>query len=129
MLLLAFIIVLCYGATLNYMSTTSGTYDDPLNRTLLLIPGANTTFWQTLHFVLYFIIGLYCPNCDMIVIITSILWEVFEWFMGQVTPPIIRTDSNGCTEEVQWWQGHWSDIFYNLSGFYSAKLAGMLRIC
>lgn len=83
------------------------------------------SWWPVTHFVLYFILGLLFPDCDLIIIIVSFLWEAFEEFLGRfLYDNDIKMPFQDGTYEVQykrWWRGSWFDILYNLSGYYSAK--------
>ena len=45
-----------------------------------IIFGGCVDYWHISHFILWFIVGKLSPNYHFIVILVSILWELFEHF-------------------------------------------------
>lgn len=78
--------------------------------------------WPISHFILYFVIGLFFPNCDFVVILVSVLWELYEQIMKNYNANKDVGDK-GTVYTGSWWQGNLYDIFINLLGFYFGKLA------
>ena len=85
----------------------------------------NITIWAISHFTLYFILGLLFPECDLIIIFVSFLWEGIEEFLGHVFENnSIVMPFNKIQKDVKykrWWHGSLRDVLYNLSGYYLAK--------
>lgn len=109
-----------------YLKTHSVNSNDWLGKGLSAVPGSGTTFWELTHLVLFFVLGFIFPFCDAIVIAIGALWEMIEHFLGLNFSPIIRLDSNGNSERVQWWYGSAVDIAVNIVGFYIGKSIRLL---
>jgi VanZ family protein len=65
-----------------------------------------STFWVITHFILYFILGLICPNRWIFIIITIIIWEVYEL--------IKSIKNNWYNEKVK----KIFDVIADISGYY-----------
>jgi hypothetical protein len=97
-------------------------HSDLLNIKLLTFIDTSFTIWTLCHFVLYFILGYYFPNCASIIIVIGIIWEIIEQSLGYVFPKIYVRQSNGEVKSVRWWNGSVFDIFVNTLGFYCGKM-------
>lgn len=93
---------------------------DYLNVNLFEIPGCGYYGgWALSHFISYFILGLLFPDCDLLIIVTSIIWEVFEEIIFHTCKFSIK--NSGQYGDDRWGSGKVSDIFFNLAGFYLGK--------
>jgi hypothetical protein len=84
------------------------------------------SYWPISHFVFYFILGLFFPQCGLIAMTLGVLWEIFETLFGRVMEgvsqnPTPTNDSANVEYNGQWMTGSLKDILFNFAGFYSAK--------
>jgi len=94
------------------------------------------SMWPISHFILYFILGLLFPECDVLVLGLGILWEVFEGVFGTFENKL-RNSGSEKVKHVEysnsWWLGSYKDILFNFAGFYTAKfllhVTGKRKIC
>ncbi len=85
------------------------------------------SWWPISHFVLFFFLGVFFPDCDVPVLLAGILWEgvetVLSWTTDNKNYQAMRTSSK---IEVQysktWWAGSFKDIIFNFAGFYTGKI-------
>lgn len=78
--------------------------------------------WSIAHFVTYLVAGYNFPDKKIIFIITSIVWELFETFLGTKYGKNFVIGVGDCslstdTKEL-WWYGRLSDIIVNIVGLY-----------
>jgi len=78
-----------------YISAMNSKKQDDLQKCLI-------TFWGTTHFVLYVLIGYFCPNCFWESFIIGVLFELYEYH------------AFNCHDLL--------DIVLNTSGFFVGKL-------
>lgn len=99
--------------------------NDIFNRKIFDIPWLENccSFWPVSHFILFFILGLLFPNCDVPLISLGILWEGFEMFWASVQGSERQwVMENGNIEySGNWWAGSAKDILFNIAGFYTGK--------
>jgi len=76
---------------------------DVLDSRILNIPELHKccSWWPVTHLVLFFVIGLFFPHCDLVAIGMGVLWELIESLASA---------------------GSIQDIFVNVIGFYAGKL-------
>lgn len=129
-LILIYMLVILYLKDNDYVSIIS-TYMSNLS--------AET--WQITHFIAYALLGFFFPNCGIPVILIGVIWELLEYGMGHLLPPICvkQTNcnisncniSNGNVNTLNsnnpqlkcttYWFGNYMDIFINITGFLVGK--------
>jgi len=67
-------------------------------------------FWHILHILLYILIGLLFPNNYFIILIISIIWELYEHFMFKYVVKKVKCKDFICLR--------FEDILLNLIGYY-----------
>ncbi len=80
------------------------------------------SWWPISHFILFFILGILFPDCDVIVITAGILWEVVEEILGRTIGNDTATSMKNGIQYSRWWSGSIKDIVFNIAGFYTGKL-------
>lgn len=100
--------------------------NDFMNKVVFNVPGSTTccSWWPVSHFVLFFILGLLFPECDVPVLVGGVLWELFETFLSfsKNQPDKHQSISRGNkVEYINWWSGSIKDIIFNTMGFYFGK--------
>lgn len=124
--LLILIVLAIYWFALWTMCGYSGVNScDMLNVNLFTTPFSNKplSFWPISHFLLFFVLGLLFPHCDVLIISIGVLWEVFEVFMGKVLPNPRSHNATGENTQYggNWWGGSIQDIVMDVAGFYTGK--------
>jgi len=83
--------------------------------------------WAVTHFMLFTLFGFMFPNKHMFFLITSILWELFETYVG--THKIMingkrfvligdsDADGNLNLDDNVFWYGRITDIAFNMTGY------------
>ena len=66
-------------------------------------------YWSIVHILLYILIALFIPNNWWFAIIISIIWEIYEYIMSQMS-------SNDFYDEVI--INRIFDVIFNLLGYY-----------
>jgi hypothetical protein len=83
------------------------------------------SLWPISHGILFFIIGILFPDCDIIAIGGGIIWELIEMLMGSVTSKqrqgVRRSAKSKIEYSKNWWAGSMKDILFNIVGFYLGK--------
>ncbi len=77
------------------------------------------TLYTITHFIIYFIMSFYFPNRWFLIIIFSIVWEIFESFLHIAYNKILKLESD------YWHEVHINklfDIVFNLSGYGAGHL-------
>ncbi len=81
------------------------------------------SWWPISHFLLFFILGVLFPHCDVLIIGAGIIWELLEmlmsYFFNRQRQPI-KSESN-VEYSGNWWAGSFKDIVFNIAGFYLGK--------
>ena len=80
-----------------------------------VIEGYELTYWQVTHFVLYMIIGIFCPNRLYLFMLIGILWELIERSYGEFIGQKDYWTSNGIKGQV-------TDIIINYLGYMVSQL-------
>ncbi len=99
--------------------------NDFLNQKVLDMPYLENccSWWPITHFVLFFILGVLFPNCEVLIIGAGIIWELVEMLMssafGRSRQPI-RAGAN-VEYSTNWWAGSAKDVLFNITGFYLGK--------
>jgi len=57
---------------------------DILNYTVFKINDVSYSLWPVSHFLLYFIIGLFCRDHWVFILFIGVLWEFFEYVFGNI---------------------------------------------
>lgn len=123
----AFVIlcILLYGLILKMVFGLDFSSKDFMNYNVIHVPYyGEMSFWPITHFVLFMILGILFPCCDVIVIVAGIVWEIIEELFGKYYEKnIAKIDtSNKDIQYPVWWGGRVSDIVCNILGFYTGKL-------
>lgn len=114
-IIISYIISICKGV--------NKIQSDTLGMSIVDLCVTSFTIWSLSHFILYFILGYYFPNCGCIIISIGIIWEIIEESLGYVFPKINVKQQNGLVESVRWWKGSVFDIIVDILGFYLGKAA------
>lgn len=130
-----FVVVLCiviYFPILRMMfGENKFGYRDKLNTVLVDLPGiGKVSGWPLTHFLLFFIMGILFPDCDVLIMSAGVLWEVWEECFGRFiakdprnTPSYMsKTGERPDVQYTRWWAGSVKDIAWNAIGYYSGKL-------
>ena len=116
--ILIFLMIMSYGKIIrDYMNG-----NDILEKNVMNCMGCDG--WGIIHFILFIIYGYLFPDKHIFFLTLSILWELFETYVG--THKIIiggkrfkMGDSSNMYEpnENHWWYGRVSDIAFNMAGY------------
>jgi hypothetical protein len=103
-------------------------YKDPLQRKLFKkISGHDLDGWSAVHFMFYLFVGFLYPSSIILTIILSIIWELFETWVGLTKPKFLenygfcKVATDKKNNNKIWWYGKLSDIIVNLLGFLLGK--------
>ena len=104
-----------------------------MNRVIFNLPViGKVSGWPLSHFVLFLVLGLLFPGCDLLVLSIGVGWEIWEEIFGRYVVgdrekvPLFYSDSS--KEEdldiqyTRWWSGSLKDVGFNFVGFYFGKL-------
>jgi len=84
-------------------------------------------YWHLLHVVLYILIGLLYPNDYTLILIISVIWELYEHFMFKYLIKKSNCNEFSCLRI--------EDVFLNLLGYFigssldKAKNLAFLHLC
>jgi len=82
--------------------------------------------WSISHFILFLFIGYYYSNCFIVAMLYGILWEIFEYVVGEFFPMLFPTLAYQIDPTwTDWYYGRFEDIIMNFLGFIVGK---MIRI-
>jgi len=95
--------------------------NDPMNVKVLDVPYLENccSWWPISHFILFFILGYFFPECWGYLIFFGILWELFEVVMFYVTSQetqVVRTADRRIEYTNNWWAGSYKDVLMNTLG-------------
>ncbi len=123
--LFTLLLIFAYGLMLRFTYGNSGRIQgDALNRNVIDVPGVGPcSWWPISHFILFMILGILFPHCDILIIGAGILWELFEASMSIIERRTHQTVnlSDGVQYNYSWWAGSFKDILMNIAGFYVGK--------
>lgn len=132
---LFFLVILIIGAYYFYLKifyAGQESQSDFLNHVGFQVPFLEDgccSGWPLTHYIFFLILGILYPECDLLIIVSGILWELFETllssFMKQKKP---TADYTGTLQYEKWWSGSVSDIFMNILGYYTGKFIRSLFI-
>lgn len=118
------IIIGLYNIILRKIYRDDFIYHDILNKKIFNLDILENccSGWTLSHFIVYFILGLLFPDCFVIIIIISILWEFIEVLIGSYVNGDnwrrqITRDKNEIEYSTNWWSGSYKDIIFNILGF------------
>lgn len=69
--------------------------------------------WSIVHILLYILIGLVLPNKWLLIILFSLIWEIYEYIMSRLTNDKYYNES---------FINRILDIIFNLIGYYIGNL-------
>lgn len=128
-LLIIPIFIFIYGIIvflLNRKKPGNVSNNDIMNNKVMDIPAiGQISGWKISHYILFLIMGILFPHCDLIVITLGILWEVVEFIIGEILKHFFGENQYvDPTKEYskKWITGSWTDIIFNVAGFYTGKL-------
>lgn len=105
---------------------------DPLNVKVMDVPmfPRGLSVWPISHYILFLILGILFPHCDIIIIGAGILWEVFEMLLGAfigsgMRQPLRQTTTSSVEYRDNWWGGSIQDIVMDIAGFYTGKMLAL----
>lgn len=101
---------------------------DFMNKGVFVIEGKTWSWWPISHFILYFILGFFFPQCFLLLMVISIGFEIFETTMGNITRGLQEAPSqaNPDVEYQDWWAGSFRDVVVNFLGFIVGAGIGYL---
>lgn len=76
------------------------------------------SLWAVSHFVLYFVLGIMFPNCQVLFIIMGVLWELTESTIGYFTKSFFNKINTDGGEYKDWMSGSFRDVILNVLGLY-----------
>lgn len=85
------------------------------------------SLWPISHFVLFFILGVLFPHCDILVLSGGVLWEIWEevygrYFDKKTSGPVPSEGGTQVQYSNGWWRGSVKDIVFDVLGYYCGKL-------
>lgn len=121
-----FVTIMIFGMISYYLflMSSTGKYQPP-HRDVLNTNVLDTkcfgkmSWWPISHFIFYFILGLIFPDCDALVILGGMVWEVIEAILGKTVPNVPST--GGDVQYAQWWSMSLVDVWMNVFGYYAGK--------
>lgn len=120
------ILILTNWIYLNYITEKDKNIaeNDFLNYKILSIPNQSCcSGWSLTHFILFFILGILYPRCDIFILGAGVLWEIFEsTIFPLLNRKLTRREKNGKIQYHDWWAGSFWDIIVNTIGYYMGKL-------
>ena len=80
--------------------------------------------WSMIHFIQFFVIGLFFPQLSIMIIafILGVSWELFEFWYAKTKPGWLGKlgDCKGLESDKlssgNWWYGRWTDVLMNFLG-------------
>ena len=96
----------------------------------MITKSADIDIFHLNHFILYFIIGLYYPNKYIIIIIISLVWEIFEYILSTNKTLYYIAKKYWIFPEKYWNENIYNkiiDIIINLCGYYVGSNSNNLR--
>lgn len=101
--------------------------DDLFNRHLGRVPLlGDVSGWRLSHLILFFVLGVFYPKCDVPILTAGVLWEVWEEIVSHFVPKEKSTGGTNVDYKEKWWTGSLNDIWFNVIGFYLGKLTRYL---
>ena len=79
--------------------------------------------WTLIHYGFYLLVGYLYPNSLIITMFLGLLWELFEFYIGEKKPKLME-NIGFCTtdgKERVWWYGKFSDLIFNYLGFITGR--------
>lgn len=84
------------------------------------------SWWPISHLILFFILGLLFPYCDVPIITAGIIWELIEMILSKIFNRRRQGMRVKGSETIEysgnWWAGSFKDILFNIIGFYLGKI-------
>lgn len=117
------LLIIIYGTFLTLISKNPEN-DDVLNREIFQLNGKSYSLWPITHFVLYFVLGYYCPCYWKEFTLIGVGWEAFESINGKDKSKHHVVSTNSGKQYTEWWSGSISDIIANSLGLASGILTG-----
>ena len=82
------------------------------------------------HFILYFVIGLYYPNKYLIIVIISVIWEIFEYYLT-INKTLYYAAKKYWIFPEKYWNENINnkiiDFIVNLCGYYVGSNSNNIR--
>jgi len=117
------LIIFLYG---KYRCANSD-FQDPLQGSIIpSMKNHDLDGWSAVHFLFYMFVGYLYPNSIVLTLTLSVIWEIFESYVGLNKPEILKgwgfcCNPTGNTEGHIWWYGKWTDLLMNLLGFLTGR--------
>ena len=89
------------------------------------------SMWPISHFIAFAIISFFNPNCEKMLFILGVVWELFEVLMNYIfrgtliKQPMITGDNVQYSEI--WWAGSFKDIFFNTLGIILGRTLRLMK--
>jgi hypothetical protein len=90
--------------------------------------------WLLSHYIWFLVIGYIYPKMMRLSLLLGVLWEVFEWYVGEYKPKFLlnlgfcSSPSGAKKRNNVWWYWKWQDLIVNPLGFISGKYLRTGRI-
>lgn len=88
------------------------------------------SWWPISHFILFFILGVFFPQCWLQILSLGVLWELIEVGLSKVAKTErqqVTTKTGDVEYSTNWWAGSTKDIVMNFAGFGCGWLVSKLR--
>lgn len=99
---------------------------DFMNKTVFTINGIKFSWWPISHFILYFIIGLFCRKHWWLILLIGILWELFEYLVGKIIYPFHTKIGYNSQYSQKWLTYNKWDVLFNILGYILGVIVGLL---
>ena len=123
--ILAALVIFCYG---KYRCDNIKNHKDLLGWDLF--KNSKNTLgldgWTISHFIFYMILAFIYPLAIRLNIVSGILWELFEYWVGKTKPKSLKgwgfcKNPNAKKKNSVWWYGRKSDVVANIFGAFTGK--------
>jgi len=96
--------------------------NDPLIKFKSPIFGNFFNGWTLTHFIFFYYLGYYYPDCTVEASVLGLLWEIIEHVVGEYLP-IINPKLAFSIDPfwTSWYYGCWEDLVMNTLGFYIGR--------
>ena len=77
------------------------------------------SMWPVSHFILFFVLGYFFPNCWVWIFIAGAVWEILEFVVGYIAAQrnaLLKTSTWTGIQYKIWWGGSWADLLFNAAG-------------
>ena len=123
LIIVVVVIVLYYFLLKNTIDSQNIAVKDAMNKKVFTLPFTDgcCSWWPISHFLLYLVLGMFFPDCGIILMSLGVGWEFLETWMGKMIsegkPDIDENVATTIDYKDGWWAGSMTDIVANFLGF------------